>query len=380
MPGDLGPNAGLIGRRGGRALMETPALVVEIEVFERNLSTMAGLARQAGRQLRPHAKAHKSAEVARRQVAAGALGPSCVTLKEAEVMAAAGIGGILLTSPPATAAMLNRLGRIHAAAKGLLVVVDHPATVEALERVAAGVGKPLGVLVDCDVGQHRTGVALPGEAVAIARAIAGSASLEWRGIQAYYGHLQGVRPYAERLEKARGGHAQIRTIVQALAAAGLAPAIVSGGGTGTSLIDLAEGPFTEIQPGSYLFMDVQYGKVAVAEAGPPPFAVSLFVDASVVSVGQSTHAVIDAGFKALATDAEGPAFHRGAPEGAGYRFMGDEHGGVVYPAGGNVRLELGARVVCTTPHCDPTVNLYDVMHVVRGEMLEDIWPIEARGH
>ena len=203
-------------------------------------------------------------------------------------------------------------------------------------------------------------------------------NLRYRGVQAYYGHLQHVPTLAERLEKVGDKWARLTIFIDALRAAGLAPEIFSGGGTGTHHLDLEQGPFTEVQPGSYLFMDKQYGAVELAPGGSP-FRTSLTVAGRVVSTVQPDRVIVDAGFKAMATDA-GPALvASGAPLHAAYQFMGDEHGGLRFAEGAR-RPALGELVTLIAPHCDPTVNLHDWFHVVRDGRLVDIWPIEARGY
>lgn len=371
---DLGRNQALIGQPGSRSLLQTPALVIDLAAFEANLQAMAGLVRAAGRQLRPHAKAHKSPVIARMQLDAGAVGISCVAAGELEMLAAAGIPGILVTSPIVLSAAIVRLVELARAADGLMVVADSPANVAALGAAAEAAEAPLGVLVDVDVGQRRTGVTSPAAAVELARLIDAQPTLRYRGVQAYYGHLQHVPAYEDRRRVTAEAWGRLSAVLDALRDAGLPPEIVSGGGTGTAQGDLAGSPFTEIQPGSYLFMDAQYGRV---ELGPAGFSQSLFVLAHVVSANHDDLAVIDAGLKAFATEAGPALLAEGAPEGATYRFMGDEHGGVVYAEGTNRRLKIGDAVLCVPPHCDPTVNLYDRFHIIRGDALVDIWPIEA---
>jgi D-serine deaminase-like pyridoxal phosphate-dependent protein len=190
--------------------------------------------------------------------------------------------------------------------------------------------------------------------------------------------LQHVPTFTERLAKAREKWAHLATFTDALKASGLAPEIVSGSGTGTHRLDLEHGPFTEIQAGSYLFMDKQYGAVELAPGGSP-FMTSLTVAGRVVSTVQPDRVIVDAGFKAMATDA-GPALvFSGAPTDATYQFMGDEHGGIRF-AEGMTRPKLGDLILLVAPHCDPTINLHDRFHVVRDGQLIDIWPIEARGY
>jgi 3-hydroxy-D-aspartate aldolase len=282
----LGPNEPLVGARDPQARLATPCLLLDADGFEHNLAAMMELARRYGREVRPHVKAHKCATIGRRQLEAGAVGLCCATVREAEVMADAGLKGILITSPVVAPGMIERLARAHDRAGDLAVVVDSEVGVEAL---AANVraGRPLGVLVEIDVGQGRTGVTLPEDAVGLARRIEGLPQLRYRGLQAYYGHLQHVPGYADRKAKAAEQWARLRPYLDALSAEGLPPEVVTGGGTGTHLLDLEEGPFTEIQPGSYLFLDKQYGAIELAPGGTAPFRTSLTVATRVISANQA---------------------------------------------------------------------------------------------
>jgi D-serine deaminase-like pyridoxal phosphate-dependent protein len=373
-----GPNAALIGDPDARARLATPCLLLEADAFEHNLATMMELVRGSGRRLRPHVKAHKCTEIARRQLEAGAVGLCCTTVREAEVMAAAGLAGVLVTSPVTAPGMVERLARAQKRVGDLAVVVDSEA---GLEGLAAGssAGRPLGVVVEIDVGQGRTGVTRPEDAVRLARRTRDLPQLRYRGVQAYYGHLQHVPAYADRKAKAAEQWARLQPFLDALSAEGLAPEIVTGGGTGTCHLDLADGPFTEIQPGSYLFMDKQYGAVELAPGGTAPFHTSLTVASRVISANQPDLVVLDAGFKAMATDA-GPALvASGASPDAAYQFMGDEHGGLRFGVNA-ARPRVGDLVTLVAPHCDPTVNLHDWFHVMRDGGLVDLWPIDARGY
>jgi 3-hydroxy-D-aspartate aldolase len=372
-----GPNAGLIGAQDALARLSTPCLLLEAEAFEDNVAAMMDLVRRHGRQLRPHVKAHKCTTVARRQLEAGAIGLCCATVREAEVMAVAGLEGLLVTSPVTAPGMIERLVRARDHVADIAVVVDGEAGVDAL---AAGTraDRPLGALVEIDVGQGRTGVTSAADAVRLARRIEALPQLRYRGIQAYYGHLQHVPTYADRKAKAAEQWARLRPFLDALKSEGLPPGIVTGGGTGTHLLDLEEGPFTEIQPGSYLFMDKQYGAVELAP-GAVSFRTSLNVATRVISANQPNLVVLDAGFKAMATDA-GPALvASGVAPDAAYQFMGDEHGGLRFAAGA-ARPATGDLVRLVAPHCDPTVNLHDWLHVMQGGRLIDVWLIDARGY
>jgi D-serine deaminase-like pyridoxal phosphate-dependent protein len=373
-----GPNAGLIGARDAQARLATPCLLLDADAFEHNLAAMMELARRYGRQVRPHVKAHKCATIARRQLEAGAVGLCCATVREAEVMAEAGLSGILVTSPVIAPTMIERLVRARSRVDDLAVVVDGEAGIEALSAHVSA-DRPLGVVVEIDVGQCRTGVTRPEDAVRLAGRLEGLPQLRYRGVQAYYGHLQHVPAYADRKAKAAEQWARLQPVLDALGAAGLRPEIVTGGGTGTHLLDLEEGPFTEIQPGSYLFLDKQYNSIELAPGGAAPFQTSLTVATRVISANQPDLVVVDAGFKAMATDA-GPALVAGgAAADATYQFMGDEHGGLRFGAGA-ARPSVGDLVTLVAPHCDPTVNLHDWFHVMRNGRLADIWSIDARGY
>lgn len=367
----------LIGRQGSRGQLNTPVLVLELAALEANIAAMAGFARRAGIALRPHSKTHKSPEIARRQIAAGAAGICCAKLGEAEAMVEAGIAGVLLTSPVVTPMGIERLVALNARAEGLVVVADDPDNVEALAAAARQSGRPLAVVIDIDPGIHRTGVASPEAALALARRVADAPALRYAGLQFYSGRLQHVGAYADRRAAAIREADYLRDIVARLAREGLPPPLVTGGGTGTHEIDAELGVLTEIQAGSYVFLDVQYEAVALRADGSQPFVPALFVDTTVVSANTPGLATTDAGLKAFATDGPAPRLVDGAPAGSAYRFFGDEHGAITLPQGR--RLAPGSLVTCLTPHCDPTVNLHDAYYVVQGRTLTDIWPIAARG-
>jgi D-serine deaminase-like pyridoxal phosphate-dependent protein len=373
----LGPNEALIGTVGFEHDLATPALLLDLDAFEENLRTMADRVARAGRKLRPHVKAHKSSQIGRRQIESGAVGLCCATVREAETMAGAGLDGILVTTPVVTPSLLHRLVAAREKIDDLAVVVDSEASLDALAKLATR-ARPIGVLIDIDVGQTRTGVTSPEAGVRLARRAAAESGVVYRGVQAYYGHLQHVPTLAERLEKVREKWALLKTFTDALSAAGLPAEIISGGGTGTHQLDVEQGPYTEIQPGSYLFMDKQYGGIEMASGGST-FRTALTVAGRVVSANQPNRVIVDAGLKAMATEA-GPALvASGASRDATYQFMGDEHGGLNFPEGAE-KPAVGDLVTMVVPHCDPTVNLHDRLHVVQGERLMDIWPIEARGY
>ena len=367
----------LIDRQGSRRDLNTPALVVDLDALTRNIERMAAFAAAKGLKLRPHAKTHKSPEIARRQIAAGAIGACCAKLGEAEALADGGVtAGLHITSPVVSAPAIARLVALNGCTEDLMCVVDHPDNVRALGAAAGG--KALKVVIDIDPGIRRTGVATPEAAVALLRAIRAQPALTYAGVQCYCGMQQHIEGFADRKAAMEDRAEHIRAIVAALSAEGGAPEIVTGGGTGTHRIDAELDLFTELQVGSYVFMDSQYLACDLTgEGGEAPFETALMVDARVVSANSPGLVTLDAGFKAFSTDADPPVVLAGAPTDAKYFFMGDEHGALLVPP----EQAPGPADVVTlaAPHCDPTVNLYDTYHVVQGDTLRALWPVAARG-
>jgi D-serine deaminase-like pyridoxal phosphate-dependent protein len=374
----LGPNARLIGKPRSRQALATPAVILDLDDFEHNLKAMMKLCRQAGLSLRPHAKTHKSVEIAKRQIAAGAIGVSVATLREAAVMVEAGIPGVLLTTPVVGAVKIDALCDLIGKSKGFMIVVDNPANVSALEAALERHGKKLTVLVDIDIGMKRTGVPdVPG-ALSLIRLVQSSRLLTLAGVQSYSGRVQHITRAGDR---ARIYGKQLQHLVAVLAAAkkaGYSPGIISGGGTGTFDFDRRAGLFTECQCGSYAVMDIEYEEVQLFADGPHPFKTALFVQCMVVSNNHRAIPTIDGGFKCFSMDGPIPRPARGAPAGAVYQFYGDEFGKIKL-ARKTDAMKLGAKVEIVTPHCDPTINLHDYYHCVRGNVLVDIWPVDARG-
>lgn len=363
---------------GSRLELNTPALVLDLDALERNVAAMAQAMRGFGRKLRPHVKSHKCLRIARMQIAAGAAGVCCATLDEAEIMAAGGIGGILITSPVTTAIKIARLARLLRRAPDTMIVVDHADNATALSAAAREAGLILPVLVDLELGFGRTGVPTVDAAEALARHVAACPSLSLRGLQAYGGQLQHTANHAERLALCRRAHRFVSEVAAQLAAIGLPPEIVTGGGTGTHAIDGQEGPFTEIQAGSYVFMDAEYRDIEYGDTQDWPFHDALFVQTAVISTNVGGSVTTDAGTKAFALNGPKPRIVTPDLTDATYEYSGDEHGRVRL-APGIAQPRLGARIECVIPHCDPTVALYDVFHVVRGNALVDVWPVDARG-
>jgi D-serine deaminase-like pyridoxal phosphate-dependent protein len=371
-------NADLIGVPGGRWRLATPALVIDLDLFEENIAQMARHARANNVALRPHAKTHKCAEIARRQIAAGALGVCVAKLGEAEALADAGIESILITSPVVTERAIDRLIGLNARVRELMVVCDNPMVAEELAAAAHSSGKRLGLLVDIDPGMGRTGLPPGDDAAALVHSVARNPAFVFRGLQCYAGNLQHLESANERRAKSLFVLGELARFSKRLQSESVKLELVTGAGTGTFDSDPDAHILTELQVGSYVFMDRQYNEVWEKSGAAPPFQTSLFVQTTVISANRAGLATTDAGFKAFATDAGPPVIASGAPPGATYFFFGDEHGGIEYSSAGH-RLGPGDVITCTGPHCDPTVNLHDCYHLVRGDCLEAIWPIEARG-
>ena len=371
-------HAHLIGQQGSRDALNTPVLVLDIDALDRNIARMAALAASHGVALRPHAKTHKSVAIARRQIEAGAVGQCCAKIGEAEVLADGGIDGLLITSPVAAPKAIARLADLARRSNGLMATVDNVIVASAIDRALRDVDATLDVIIDVDPGIRRTGVASAEAAGALARAIAGLSQLRLRGVQYYCGAQQPIEDYADRRAAIEERTTYLQSVIAALTDAGFTPAIVTGSGTGSHVIDLDLGVFTELQAGSYVFMDRQYLDCDLADAPEPPFEPALLVDARVVSANHDALVTIDAGFKSLSTDGGPASIRRGAPPSTHFAFMGDEHAALIGPGIG-AQLDAGDPVSLIVPHCDPTVNLYDYYHVVSGETLVDLWPVDARG-
>lgn len=369
-------NEALIGAPGSALALETPALVLDLDRFDANMATMRRHCARAGIGLRPHTKTHKSVQIAQRQMAAGAVGLCCAKLGEAEALAAGGLQQLLLTSPVVSPRGLARLAQLNEQIDELLVVVDHPDNARALMASAAEAGKAQGVLLDLDPGLHRTGI-LPGpDALALARMLNDAPFLDFRGLQMYAGHLMHIADARKRRDRSLATMAELQAFAGLLADEQITVDILTGGGTGTFDIDPEASVLTDLQAGSYLFMDRQYNAIEPTGKGHP-FMTALFVQTRVISCNHAGLATTDAGLKAFATDDEAPPIARGGPQGASYFFFGDEQGGLRWDSGETVAL--GTVLAAITPHCDPTVNLYDELHVIQGDTLVDIWPIEGRG-
>ncbi len=354
----------------------TPALVIDEEALDRNIAAMAEFARRAGRSLRPHAKTHKSVVIARRQIEAGAIGICCATLPELQAMAEAGIGGLLLTASVQDPAKIEPLIAV-AKQAAITIAVDHPSQIGLLAAKLPSDSRPIGVVVDVDVGQKRTGVCSTGDTLAIAKLVAGDKRFAFGGLQGYAGHVQHIPDFAERSREAARVSALLGEHIAALRENGFEVRVVSGGGTGTHEIDLVHQPFTEIQTGSYVFMDADYARIQGQGGKGLPFECSLFMLTTVTSANVAGQVTVDAGTKSLAVNGPAPHLIIGAPEGTTFRFAGDEHGVLVLPQGSEAPA-LGSRILMSVTHCDPTINLFSAVHAVKASGHVEKWPVVGR--
>ncbi len=371
-------NQKLLHRPGGRRELETPALLIDADRLDRNIATLAAQSRARGLGLRPHAKSHKCARVAARQIAAGANGVSCAKPGELLALFAAGVGKLMLSAPVASAAKIDALARASAEGAELIVTVDRLSLLDAYAAAARRHNTVVGVFVDLDIGLLRSGVATGPEAVALARAAEAAPGLRYLGVQAYEGRAQHIADFVQRRAAHADSTARLRGLLAALADAGLPAQYVSGGGTGSCRLDIDDQVFTELQAGSYIFMDEAYLPIDINGSGTPVFETALHVALTVIGHSSSGFAILDGGSKSLAVDGPAPRVYLNGRAVGRVEWCGDEYGRVL-PASGCSALPIGTVVECTVPHCDPTLNLHDVAPIVSGDRLIDLWPIDARG-
>lgn len=355
--------------------LPTPALLLDEAALERNIEKMADFLRGHGKGFRPHAKTHKCPEVARRQVAAGAVGICAAKVSEAVVLVHAGIQDVLITSgimSPAKADVVMELART----ANLDIVVDSP---EALDILSAAL-KPdveLGVLIDLDVDMGRTGTRSNQTMLELAARISQQPGLRFRGVQHYAGHLMHIEGFAARRDRSLDLWDKVADRVALLADEGFNCEVVTGCGTGTFNIDCEVEVVTDLQVGSYVFMDQEYRLIGGRNSELfDDFEVSLTVATSAISQPLDVAVTVDGGFKVFASDTVNPEPLDLAD--ARFRFGGDEHGILIF-AKGTQQPTLGSIQRFITPHCDPTVNLHEAYWVHRDDRVHTRWPISARG-
>jgi D-serine deaminase-like pyridoxal phosphate-dependent protein len=365
--------------------IDTPALVIDLDAMDRNIARMAAFAQSHGVRWRPHAKMHKCAALAQRLVAAGAVGACVQKTTEAEALAQLGVADLYISNEviaPAKLARVAALARTLRARGGrLAIAVDHAEGVARLAQALAGEDDAIDVFVEIDVGQGRCG-APPGPAAAVlAGLVAAQPALRFAGLQAYHGGAQHLRGADARRSAIAAVLAKVRATLEACRGAGIAVPLVTGAGTGSMVHEAASGVYGELQSGSFLFMDADYG-ANEADAAQPAFEHALFLKSQVVSVC-ATHAVCDAGHKSHAIDSGLPWVHRPGG-GTPWRYAngGDEHG-ILHAVEGQPLPAWGDTVWLIPGHCDPTVNLHGSMVGVRGGLRDgrvaELLCVDARG-
>jgi D-serine deaminase-like pyridoxal phosphate-dependent protein len=354
---------GAIGRH--RSELTTPALVLDLPAAKRNIQRMADHMATLPSDIRPHIKVHKSPELSRLQVEAGAIGLSVATVWEAIVLVRSGLDHILVVNTVAGPAKLRALAEL-ARDADVMVAVDDPIGVDALSRAAVAAGSRIGVLVEVDTGMDRCGVDSPEEALEVARLVADAAGLELRGVTGYEGHCSLTPDHDERLAKQRTAMGYLVEVADGLEAAGLPAPIRSAGGTATWDWTAAHPGITEIQAGTYVVMDNFHGRMVGG------FEHSLTVQATVIS-RRPDRVIVDAGNKSMGAGDFATIVGHPLPA---FRFD-EEHG--IFDASGGTSLKVGDSVSLVPGYSPSTVNWYDAFHVVEDDVVVDIWPVIPRG-
>lgn len=359
--------------------LDTPCLILDLDVLERNLKKMQDTVTEVGKNIRPHVKTHKCSALARKQIDYGAMGVCAAKLSEAEELVKAGIHNILITGPVITVPKVERMVDLVAVSPSLMVVIDHPDNIELIDGKLGSKGISMDVLLDIDVGLKRTG-AKPSNALTLAKLIAESPNLQLKGIQAYAGHIQHIRSYEERKSASTQCLNEAVPIFRELAARIPTCTIFSASGTGTFQIDLAVPEVTEHQVGSYVCMDTEYLEIGSADNGNrfTIFDPALRLLTTVVSANHDGFATVDAGLKSLYKDGGIPQVIAPAQPNVTYDWFGDEYGRVSC-ADASHHLAIGKVMELVTSHCDPTINLFDRYYLTRGENVMGTWQIDLRG-
>lgn len=356
--------------------VDTPSLLIDLDAFERNLRRMAEAAQHAGVALRPHAKTHKSPAIALRQIELGAVGVCCQKVSEAEAMVQGGVQDVLISNEIVGHKKLERIAKLARQAR-LSVCVDNADNVAALSAAVSRHQSTLDVLVEIDVGSHRCGVSAGEPALDLARRVAASPGLRFIGLQGYYGAAQHRRPYEERRAAGNAAAELCALTRDLLLHHDLECPTITGAGTGTFEFAAASGVYSELQVGSYIFMDADYAQNLASDGGPVhTFEQSLFIWTTVMSCPSPDQVVVDAGMKALSVDSGLPLVY--GVDGAEYFDASDEHGKIRLHDR-NLSVQLGEKWKLIPGHCDPTVNLHDWFVGIRNDRVEALWPISARG-
>ena len=358
--------------------LDTPALCVDLDKMEKNVATMQAALKKTGLPSRPHSKTHKCAEIAKYQLATGSIGICCAKLTEAEAMVAHGVDRILMTTSNPSKRKVARAMALRKAHPDFIQAVDEEQNARDLSDAARAAGVVADVVVDVAVGT-RSGIP-PGEgAVALAQLVDKLPHLKLRGMLSYDGGVQHAKGFAARKERALKAMEPNVSTFEAMKKSGLNVEIFSGGGTGTYNIMQAVPGFTDVQVGSYLFMDMQYLAIG-SESGDAvfnDFAPSLTVLTTVLNNRFAGRLTTDAGSKALTLNTP-PAGVIGEP-GMEYNASSDEFGTIRFTSPPSRAYRIGDLLEVIVPHCDPVVNEFDQMYGIRKDTVEVVWPVTGRG-
>jgi D-serine deaminase-like pyridoxal phosphate-dependent protein len=359
--------------------LDTPCLVVDQDKLAQNVRAMQAHVSRFGKNLRPHAKTHKCSRIAKMQMEAGAVGICVAKVSEAEVLVRSGLKGTLITSPVVTDYKIAGLLECLSLDPDLMVVVDNLLNAQKLNDEAKRRGLRLNVLVDLDPGMGRTGVPFE-DGPALGQSIHSLPGLRLLGVQCYAGHVQHIASFEERLRTSLGWMGEAANVVRQFREKGLPCKIFTGSGTGTFEIDNGVPELTDLQAGSYTMMDAEYLSIGSSENPSrfENFSPALTLLTSVVNTNHTDHVTVDAGLKALYHDGATPYVLNPTSPDLKYKWRGDEHGQISFQTG-SVSFELGDVLELVVSHCDPTVNLFDVLFMTRNDMVTDIWPVDMRG-
>ena len=357
--------------------LDTPALCVDLDKFEKNIATMQAAMKQFGIASRPHAKTHKCAAIAKRQLATGSIGVCCAKLSEAEALAANGVDKILMTTANVSKSKIRRAMNLRKAHRSFIQAVDYAPNARDLDAAAKEARVVADVVIDVAVGS-RSGIPPGEDALALAQLIDKLPNLKLLGMLSYDGGVQHANGFENRKARALKTIAANTELFQQMKKAGLNTEIYSGGGTGTYNIYHEVG-FTDVQVGSYVFMDMQYLAIGSAsgDAVYSDFAPSLTVLTTVLNNRFPGRLTADAGAKALTLNTPS-ARVIGEPD-MSYSANSDEFGGIRFKTPPSKEYQIGDKLELIVPHCDPVVNLYDQMFGIRHDRVEVIWPVTARG-
>jgi len=357
--------------------LDTPALCVDLDKMEKNIQTMQAALQKSGIPSRPHAKTHKCAAIAKRQLATGSIGICCAKLSEAEAMVAQGVDKIMMTTANPSKNKIRRAMALRKAHPEFIQAVDEEQNARDLSAAAKEAGVVADVVIDVAVGS-RSGIPAA-DALQLAQVIDKLPNLKLRGMLSYDGGVQHAKGFANRKQRALDTIQPNVKAFEAMKKAGLNVEIFSGGGTGTYNIMPSVPGVTDVQVGSYLFMDMQYLAIG-SESGDAvytDFVPSLTVLTTVLNNRFQDRLTTDAGAKALTLNTP-TAGVIGEP-GMEYNAGSDEFGGIRFTSPPTKAYKIGDLLEVIVPHCDPVVNEYDQMYGIRNEKVEVVWPITARG-